>query len=575
MSSSSEPDLLTTNEALNSTTTLLNKLKEVKDKKNLSDEEYTNLVLHTIEQDLYTSKGVSYPTPQRDMYQYSNSMEHPEKLQKANVQKELLYEYDEYAQDDDKDDDNAEFAEYNEDKEHTEYEQIPDDNNIYHYKNKLVDLAVYTKAMYHTMFQSDHLLHDMYNKSFQRNNIYYMYLKKINDKGYNFQFTDAFFITDQTPFISKKGMYPYDAIKLSMLTNEYLKLCQKIREQLVKHKMVIYNTVVQSKNVKGVEDAHFNLIIFEQNNDIINMYHYEPHGKSSHMQVEYEVNTLLTFFQIGLQNAKINGKSVKVKNNRSTISYDLGIQSYTKDAIGYCYFDTLFIIYHIYQFRHLDTRNIPLGVFIPLVTKYYTTFHTKEFTFKLIVNFAWWMLTTMINEHFSRDIKESIILKTNEYLETTLRNIFPNSFDEKDVYVSETTWLSEMHKLKKPDGDLVSLQLNSDKHGTDPYTFHTYYLYEQNKEQSKARNKNKIRGCNWCGIFGRLLVKINGECKKNSDCYSNNCYKQKCRPSSLTFTNNKVEKLFNDQLKHRQKYFDERRGLSNKDPHDLKLINNK
>ena len=53
---------------------------------------------------------------------------------------------------------------------------------------------------------------------------------------------------------------------------------------------------------------------------------------------------------------------------------------------------------------------------MPLVTEYFMTYYKSEYVYKLIVNFAWWLMTTVIDNRLNQDAE--LIINTSYTLDT-------------------------------------------------------------------------------------------------------------------------------------------------------------
>ena len=127
---------------------------------------------------------------------------------------------------------------------------------------------------------------------------------------------------------------------------------------------------------------------------------------------------------------------------------------------------------------YLDTSDISIREFIPLVTEYFTKYYEPEYVFKLIVHFAWWLIITVINKQLNQEQKQDIIAHTRERINTLLVTS-PSLFKNETVYLSRVSWLIAKYRREPLNSDLALMKQAAESIVDPSYALDTYESHQE------------------------------------------------------------------------------------------------
>lgn len=464
-----------------------------------------------IEDDLYKTKGMSYifnnrPDMDESMIEYSSNIHHPLEIWVLKT--------------DDENSDNEKKGK----------------RLVITYKSQLVKYRKYVHIMSSVMQSLHYNIAQMYIDAFHHDDVYILdfFSHKNTKSEWDFRIqpngTGAIFNTLKER-IKQNGVITYD-----MLTDQFKSECLKILNRLDKHNNIIYslNLFRNNKNIPG----HANVVIFEKDEDAINMYHYEPHGYgNSDDNIRYDYGTIhiLNMIQVGLISSGVH-KPFKVRVTNLNVSCKTGLQVYSEDEEGYCIYFSLLIVYYIFQFMSIHDKKVKLHEFIPRVTKYYKHDRSEEYTYMFIVSFAWWLMTTLINKLLTQEKKDQIILNTIERLELR-RKKHPEDFKEETVQMSPEDWEIAVQKLGPDYFRIEEISTNAKSNIDDSYLLDTFdYYSEQQAEQKKLTKEQEEK------IFSK---RIGEKCEYSYQCMTDRCdwNTKTCIPADFYKEQEKTERL--------------------------------
>ena len=279
----------------------------------------------------------------------------------------------------------------------------------------------------------------------------------------------------------------------------------------------------------GVSIGHRVIIYFENINDVITMYYYDPHGYENNMSEELDMYKFFEFITECMNYiSRTYNYKYKFKFEQFFSGCPIGLQSFSSSFdIGMCQTFTLFWLYNIVQIKKFIknikyVNDLPMSKIIPRIEEYYSTKLTDYELYNLLISF----LSDFINDFLSKNEKVNKVLSKRilDQLETEYANIGPKDADrikiynlkEKDVEVEEQKMKNYKQLVKEQDYK-VKNRIN-------------FIINKQVEEKMKIYQEEEQRTKN---KPGRRLIDF---CTYDVDCASECCtyshkYKDKvCSP---------------------------------------------
>lgn len=204
----------------------------------------------------------------------------------------------------------------------------------------------------------------------------------------------------------------------------------------------------------GVSIGHRVIIYFENINDIITMYYYDPHGYESNMSEELDMYKFFEFITECMNYiSRTYNYKYKFKFEQFFSGCPIGLQTFSSSFdIGMCQTFTLFWLYNIVQIKKF-TRDIkyinelPMSKIIPRIEEYYSTKLTDYEMYNLLISF----LSEFINEFLRKNEKVNKVLSKRilDQLEIEYSKRGPKDADRIKIYnLKEKDIENEEQKMK-------------------------------------------------------------------------------------------------------------------------------
>jgi hypothetical protein len=314
---------------------------------------------------------------------------------------------------------------------------------------------------------------------------------------------------------------------------------------------VIYQNLTKCKDgfklysiyKEGVSIGHRVIIYFENINDVITMYYYDPHGYENTTSQELEMYKFFEFITECLNYISMtHNYKYKFKFEQFFSGCPLGLQVFSSSFdIGMCQTFTLFWLYNIVQIKKF-IRNIkyindlPMSKIIPRIEEYYSTKLTDYELYNLLISF----LSEFINEFLSKNEKINKVLSKRilDQLELEYINRSPDerqrikiyNLKQKDVEVEQEKMKNYKQIIKEQDNK-VKNRIN-------------FIVNKQVEEQMKIYQEEEKRIKN---KPGKPLIEI---CDYDVDCASECC----------SYSKKHNEKVCSPQVFCKERH--EKKGLS-------------
>jgi hypothetical protein len=289
---------------------------------------------------------------------------------------------------------------------------------------------------------------------------------------------------------------------------------------------------------------------------------------------------LLKFLQIGVSD------EISSEVHNIDISCAIGLQVFSEDDEGLCVFFSVFLTYCMFQFFYFDTDKLTLNEFMPYVTSYFTTYHNPKYTYNFIINFAWWLMTTVINKNVPETVKTLIVDKTiDELIELEKKD--PSSFSSKDVFVSLKELRMNQNRMQISASRLESINYNAEVPYDNSYLLATSLFDKKQQEEKRnikleqmkrdEKHKNDTRFKKLMRTLGTYKDepfrkrKLGESCKRSHECHSNLCHPSAhvCVYKGFRWTSAAADKLNEKNRIVRQENIKAVRESKYSDPHDL------
>jgi len=279
----------------------------------------------------------------------------------------------------------------------------------------------------------------------------------------------------------------------------------------------------------GVSIGHRVIIYFENINDVITIYYYDPHGYESNVSEELDMYKFFEFITECMNYiSRTYNYKYKFKFEQFFSGCPIGLQTFSSSFdIGMCQTFTLFWLYNIVQIKKF-IRNIkyindlPMSKIIPRIEEYYSTKLTDYELYNLLISF----IADFINEFLSKNEKVNKVLSKRilDQLEREYANRGPKDTDRIKIYnLKQKDVEAEQEKMKKYK-QLIKDQDYKVKNRIN------FIINKQVEEQMKIYQEEEERTKN---KPGRKLIDF---CSYDIDCASECCsyshkYKDKvCSP---------------------------------------------
>lgn len=280
---------------------------------------------------------------------------------------------------------------------------------------------------------------------------------------------------------------------------------------------------------EGLNIGHRVIIYFENINDVITMYYYDPHGYENTTSEELEMYKFFEFITECLNYiSRTHNYKYKFKFEQFFSGCPLGLQVFSSSFdIGMCQTFTLFWLYNIVQIKKFikDIKyinDLPMNKIIPRIEEYYSTKLTDYELYNLLISF----LSEFINEFLSKNEKINKVLSKRilDKLEIEYTNRVPSDVDKIKIY-----------NLKQKDMETEQEKMNIYKKMIKEQDYKVknrinFIINKQVEEQRKIYEEEEQRSKN---KPGKKLIDF---CDYDVDCASECCtyskkYKDKvCSP---------------------------------------------
>jgi hypothetical protein len=243
---------------------------------------------------------------------------------------------------------------------------------------------------------------------------------------------------------------------------------------------------------KDSSSAHYNTIIGQKDNDMIEIILYEPHGTLS-TDVSYQE----TFLNL-LEN-NTGGKILYYKNNVNI----KGLQYYSDDKVGYCVYFSFLMIFIILNIRKaLNKNNIfSFNLFLTnQITKTLVDKYKSEEVLEIIKSFSFYIFSEILQ-------KPKLYNQNNPYLDT----YFSYYFAKRGIPPKEILTINT-NKTNADIDQRVKPKETRKIENKDPDVSYEAWEREIQKENQKRMNdpENKTKN-------------IGEDCEKDNDCFSKYC----------------------------------------------------
>jgi len=407
-------------------------------------------------------------------------------------------------------------------------------------------------------------------------------VKDDNSNGYIHYIHKNPTISDVRPFINEVE-----------ISDDFQKECDDIFRRI----LTCYKYIIIELSLHSGTRAHANMIIIEKIDNNINVYHYEPHGIDQRIVNVYKTKTILKLFINGLKRS-----NESISNNLYTINDDdlfktscsVGMQKWSKDRVGFCYWYTIFVLYNILYIMYMikseefdvKLKDITLHKWIHIITTYYTDDDRKElinptqligtphrkninkYTIKnnvytMIVNFTWWVLTKSsrnVDSYSFEELSSNSMVRSKNHPSTTVESVsvgkeeYKELLEKNNIHNKEEGEEEEDREFEYKTMDYYNEKMNEQQEIRRDFpifgdsitntTFGKSLIENMVGKQmmdtfDKKQNKSAVRKYRKMNESLRL---INDKCKKSSDCKSKCCVKSVCRPYTVCVSSERVKK---------------------------------